>query len=450
MTEKLIEKTYLSAKGLLGKVRAVFQQVKEPLAGRRGNPREIKMTDCCMSALAMFKLKYPSMLQFDKGQQEEPIKQNIQNLFRVKRVPCDIYMRERLDELDPREIRPAFLSVFSALQRGKALEKYRFLNGKYLLLSDGTGYFSSEKVHCKNCCEKHHKNGSITYYHQFLGAVLAHPEHKNVIPLCPEPIMKGDGETKNDCERNASERLLRDFRKEHPHLPVILVEDALSSNGPHLKLLKELDIGFITVVKPDGNKSLFDWVNDFNWGKELEKSQGEFTYACKEGKIHKFRFVNQVPINDAHSEFLVNFLEYWVVDTKGKTYHNTWVTDILINKENAYAIAQGGRARWRIENETFNTLKNQGYQFEHNFGHGNKNLSTVLAMLMMLAFLIDESEQMCCKLFQGAFKARHSMKLYLWDRIRRLFSEYIIPSWEILYRAIIAKNDRIFPVLDTT
>lgn len=79
MTTKLVEKAHLSARGLLGKVRAVFQEIKEPLIGRQGNAREIKIADCCMSALAMFKLKYPSMLQFDKGQQEDPIKQNIQN-----------------------------------------------------------------------------------------------------------------------------------------------------------------------------------------------------------------------------------------------------------------------------------------------------------------------------------------------------------------------------------
>ena len=102
MATKLVEKTHLSAKGLLGKVRAIFHQVPEPLVGKQGAPRSIEITDCCMSALAMFKLKFPSMLQFDKGQQEEPIKENIRRLFRVKRVLCDTYMRERLDELDPK------------------------------------------------------------------------------------------------------------------------------------------------------------------------------------------------------------------------------------------------------------------------------------------------------------------------------------------------------------
>ena len=241
MAARLVEKLHLSAKGLLNKVRNVFKGLTEPTVGKQGQEREIDIVDCAMSALAMFKLKFPSLLQFDKGKDEKTIKQNLKNLFKVKWIPCDTYMRERLDKIDPRQIRPAFTSIFSTLQRGKVLEKYTFLNGKYLLLSDGTGYFSSRKIHCKNCCQKRHKDGSITYYHQFLGAVIAHPDHKEVIPIFPEPIMKEDGSKKNDCERNATERLLRDFRREHPHLPTILVEDALAANGPHLKLLQELD-----------------------------------------------------------------------------------------------------------------------------------------------------------------------------------------------------------------
>ena len=453
MATQLVEKKDLSAKGLLRRVRNIFKEIREPVVGNQGKEREINIADCCMSALAMFKLKFSSLLQFDKGREEKVIKQNIQNLFQVKQVPCDTYMRERLDVIDPKEIRPAFTTIFSALQRGKVLEKYTFMDGKYLLLSDGTGYFSSSEIHCKNCCEKHHRNGSVTYYHQFLGAVIAHPDRKRVIPICPEPIMKEDGKAKNDCERNATERLLKDFRREHPHLPVVLVEDALAANGPHLKLLKQLDISFITVVKPDGNQSLFNWVNDFNWGEkeDKDKSQGEFCFICEEGKEHRFRFVNGVPINDTHAEFKVNFLEYWSTGKKGKVYHNTWVTDIEINKANAYTIARGGRTRWHIENETFNTLKNQGYHFEHNFGHGKENLSTVLARLMMLAFLIDEAEQICCKLFQNAFKAQHSTKKYLWDLIRCFFRSYIIPSWEVLYGAIIAGNERkTVPILDSS
>ncbi len=75
------------------------------------------------------------------------------------------------------------------------------------------------------------------------------------------------------------------------------------------------------------------------------------------------------------------------------------VTDLHVTEENLFKIMRGGRARWKIENKTFNTLKNQGYQFEHNFGHGNKNLSIVFAMLMMLAFPVDQVQQLAAGIF---------------------------------------------------
>jgi len=107
-------------------------------------------------------------------------------------------------------------------------------------------------------------------------------------------------------------------------------------------------------------------------------------------------------LNASNQDTLVNFVEYWQITPK-KTMHFSWVTDIQVTEENVFEIMRGGRARWKIENETFNTLKNQGYQFEHNFGHGNKNLSVVFAMLMMLAFLVDQVQQLVCRLFQAVW-----------------------------------------------
>jgi len=455
MAARLIEKVNLSTKGLLAKARKVFERVREPQKGGQGQPKNITTVDCLMSALAVFKLKFSSLLQFDKEKADEPVKTNLKNLFKIDNVPCDTYMRERLDDIDPSDLRPAFTSIFATIQRGKVLEDYKFLDGKYLLLSDGTGFFSSKKVHCENCCKKEHRNGTTTYYHQMMGAAIAHPDHKEVIPICPEPIMNEDGSTKNDCERNASERLLRDFRREHPHLPIIVAEDGLASNGPHLKLLVELQMSFITVVKPNGNKSLFDWVNTYDWDfknrDNWDQNQGVHVFEDESGSTHKFRFVNGAPLNDSHPDFKVNFLEYSVFDSEGKQlYYNTWITDFQITTMNCYQIARGGRARWKIENETFNTLKNQGYHFEHNYGHGYNNLSTVFAMLMMLVFLIDQAEQICCGLFQGALKRLDSMKSRLWRHIKQLFETHIIPSWETLYRALIDKSSRNIPILDSS
>ncbi len=116
-------------------------------------------------------------------------------------------------------------------------------------------------------------------------------------------------------------------------------------------------------------------------------------------------WVYGVPLNESNQDVRVDFLEYNEFDADGKRVkHFTWITDLHITLRNAWLFARGGRARWRIENETFNTLKNQGYHYEHNFGHGQRNLSVVFAMLMMLAFLVDQVQQLCCPLFRAVWE----------------------------------------------
>ena len=148
-------------------------------------------------------------------------------------------MRERLDKIPASVTRQAFSNLFTLLQRSKTLENFQFFNDSYLISLDGTGVFSSQSVHCENCCTKHHRDGRITYHHQILAASIVHPDQKVVYPLAPEPIMKGDGDKKNDCERNASKRWVRDFRREHPHLKTIILADGLASNEPFISLLRE-------------------------------------------------------------------------------------------------------------------------------------------------------------------------------------------------------------------
>jgi hypothetical protein len=123
----------------------------------------------------------------------------LRTLYGVKKAPSDTCLRERLDVISPKQLRRPYKKIFAYLQRGKVLEQFRYLDGHHIISIDGTGQYSSEKVHCENCCEKHHRTGRVEYYHHMLGAVLVHPDQRAVIPLAPEPIIKGDGATKNDC-----------------------------------------------------------------------------------------------------------------------------------------------------------------------------------------------------------------------------------------------------------
>lgn len=418
-------KKNLNADSLIAGVRTIFSSIPD----WRSNNLTISLTDALMSGFAMFSLKEKSLLDFDKNKAKHS--DNLKSVYGIENVPTDTHLRTILDSISPESIRPAYTEVFHKLQRSKALEEFVFYEDHYLLSIDGTGYFSSQKVHCEQCMKKTTKGGKTTYYHQFLGAAIVHPDKKEVIPLFPEIIQKQDGTSKNDCERNASKRLLKKFRKDHPKLKVIVIEDGLSSNAPHIKELKSHNCHFILGVKPNDHKFLF---NKF----EMLKEQGKVTEVnIIQGDItHIFSFHNDLPLNESNQDVRINFLEYWEINNKtNKIQHFTYVTGFYINSKNVYSLMRGGRARWKIENETFNTLKNQGYNFEHNFGHGQQHLSNTFVSLMMLAFLIDQTLQISCNLFNAARK-ECGTRTNLWWHVKSTFFQMEVVSMNQIYEAI--------------
>ena len=139
---------------------ALFRLVRNGFAGisdHRAEDTGISCVDALMSAFAMFSLKSPSLLAFDK----ERVEGNLQTIYGIERAPCHTHMREMLDPVSPESVRPVFTDVFRQLQRGKALEPMMFLHGYYLLALDGTGYFSSKTMHCESCLHKGHRTRII-------------------------------------------------------------------------------------------------------------------------------------------------------------------------------------------------------------------------------------------------------------------------------------------------
>lgn len=412
---------------------AVLRRTFEMIPDRRRRGGQIPLSDVLMSGYAVFDLKDPSLLAFDDRRCREAA--NLERIYGISQVACDTQMRTLLDTVDPKLLRANFRAITAQLQRGKALQQLTYYKGYYLLSMDGTGSYSSKKVKSASCQVKKHRNGTETYYQQVLGAALVHPDHKVVIPLAPEMIIPQDGSNKNDCERSGAKRFLPEFRADYPKLPVIVVEDGLSSNGPHIRDLQEHNMRFILGAKPGDHPLLFN-----NVYEAVEQGTATtFTQIDPKNPeiIHTFCFLNETPLNQANEDLRVNFLVYEEYDTKTKKRQIfSWVTDIPITEENAYILMRGGRCRWKIENETFNTLKNQGYHFEHNFGLGKEHLSEVFVMLMMLAFLIDQTQQLCSPLFQAALQNAGS-KRALWDQQRSLFHSYKLDSMAMIYTAII-------------
>ena len=416
----------LSASGLISTVYKQFEKIPDP---RKFNTNSfIPLKEHLMSGLAIFGLKFPSLLQYDRGRKKPPIEENFKNLYHVNTPPSDTYLRERLDRVDPKILRPVFKQLFAKLQRGKCLESFEYFEGHYLLSIDGTGEFSSSKVSCKHCCKKEHRSGQVTYYHQMLGGCIVHPDQSNVIPLCPEIIQNIDGNEKNDCERNAAKRFIDNFRREHPHLKVIAIQDGLASNAPYIEFLEEKKIKYILGAKPGDHAYLFQQLEKSNESKYFELWEENET-------LHQFRFTNGLSLNKSHLSLKVNIIEYRETRANGKELNFSWVTNISVTENNVYQLMRGGRARWKIENETFNTLKNLGYNFEHNYGHGKEFLASVFCTLMILSFFIDQIQEISCHLFQLARKEAGTYRT-LWQRMRTFFEYFVMPSWEEFYQLI--------------
>ena len=429
---KIKMRAHLNADALFATIREDFAKVPDHRAANASIP----LADALMSGFAMFSLKDPSLLAFDERRLERP--ESLHGVFGVGVIPSDTQMRTILDEVVPTLIRQPFRSVFHQLQRGKVLPKLTCLGGHLLLAIDGTGIHSSENIGADYCLTKERRDGTIEYHLQMVAGAFVSPDCKEVLVLCPELIRRQDGSNKNDCERNAVRRYFVDFRREHPHLKVIVTEDGLSANAPHIKDLMAHDLRYILSAKPGDHAYMFNHI-------DTAAERGDVTdLILPDGKMtnrtHCFRFLNAVPLNKAsEDELRVNFLEHWEVETRGEEVivrnRFSWVTDLTITPDNAMEIMRCGRARWRIENETFNTLKNQGYNLGHNYGLGKKHLSAVFMHLMLLAFLVDQVQQLCCPLFQAA-RAKVSSKRSLWERIRNYFHTFIAPSMERILRMI--------------
>lgn len=381
--------------------------------------------DAVMSGFACMFFQDPSLAQFQQRMEEHENKNNLRTLFAVETIPKDTQLRDIIDHVESEALRPVFKDYFEKLQRGKYLESYQILPGHYICAIDGVYHHSSEKVHCDQCLTKTHRNGSVTYSHGVLQGALMHPDKKQVIPVMPEPIANADGHLKQDCEINAAKRFIRKLKTDHPRLGLIITGDGLFSKGPMIQQVLAEKMHFLFVAKPDDHKYLMEWIAAFERLPQVVSSDAK-------GRLHRYSYMNSVPLNAKEDAPLVNYILYELTNENGKvTYRNSWVTDIEITDSNAERLAKGGRCRWKIENECFNTLKNQGYCLEHNYGHGKKNLSHNMYLLTLLAFFFHQIFELSDPAYQLCRRSLVS-KTHLWETFRVLIRYFIFDSWNDL------------------
>lgn len=384
------------------------------------------LCDFLKSGFAIYSLKCPSLLSFRQRTSVED--SNLNQIYRISDVPSDNRLRQGLDEVDPSDVRQGFRRLFKRLKNLEILTTYTYWRNHLTVSVDGVEHFCSKKVSCPHCMQRRHRDGSVSNYHSMLGAVLVHPQQSEVFVLDCEPIVKQDGAEKNDCERNAAKRLLSELKQNYAKQFMVLVMDALYATAPCIEQIQAHSRWqYVINVKPDSHKCLF---RQF---EKRDQREGVKWYQLEDEKgLHKFGYFNDLALNESATHIRTNMLYYQFHPHKGQVQTFTWVTSIRLTKSNVYKVMRIGRSRWKIENETFNTLKNQGYQFEHNFGHGFKFLCSVFAVLMMLAFTVDQIQQHACQTFQQLWKGLGT-KVKLWESLRASFKFLDCQSMEAIF-----------------
>lgn len=423
----------LSFSALRKKLSTCFESLHEH---RQSWKIKHSLHDVFMSGFAMMHFQDPALLQFQRNLEEGLRRNNLRNIFQVQTIPKDSQMRDVMDKVDSSGLEPVFDDFFAVLQRGKHLEQYRFLEDHYLAGLDGSEYFGSEDIWCPGCLRKESKSGKIRYEHQIVQAAMMHPDMRQVIPLVPEAVRNTDGTDKQDCETKAGKRLLKKIRKSHPKLKIIIVGDSLYSKQPFIEEIKAGGMNYILVAKPDDHKILMEWVNEQRQLKEVSRLE----FRDLKGRLHVYEWINEVPLNGNKETVMTNYFEYRLINNGKAGYHNSWVTDIPINEQNIRELARGGRCRWKIENETFNTLKNQGYHIEHNFGHGKKNLSMNFFLLNLIAFFMHQIFELTDDLYQECRRSFGS-KRNLWDHLRVSIRLLLFPDWETLLMRLLKPSE---------
>lgn len=406
---------------------------------RRGENTTFEMADIGMAGFSPFFMQSPSFLAHQRALERGRGMSNCQTLFRMERIPTDNHIRSMLDPVPPETLFAMFDQCLAALETHGGLGAFRRLapagggsaSGHVLIALDGTEYFCSQKLSCPNCSSRARANGKTESFHAMLSAALVAPGHDRAVPLPPEFIVPQDGAEKQDCEARAAHRWLEKHGARYAHLKPVYLGDDLSSRQATCEAVKAVGAHFLFTAKPASHKTLHSWLD----GAEVPRHE----VKVKQGKrvvTHRYRWLEAVPIRDGKDALLVNWLEIEIVDAAGKvTYRNSFVTDLPVRKENVAELAACGRARWKIENESFNILKTKGYNLEHNFGHGQQHLSATLATMNLIAFTMHTVADLIDEAWKAARLAVGARKRFFED-LRAITTYLVFPTWATLVETL--------------
>jgi len=322
------------------------------------------------------------------------------------------------------------------LLRMKALDAARLL-GRPVLLIDATGLLCFHRRHCPHCLVQ--RQGKQTLYlHHVLEAKLLGPAGV-VVSLDSEFIENADAaptqgksaeEIKQDCELKALHRLLPRVKQAYPQLRFVLALDSLYACGPVFALAQQLNWSYVVTFKEGRTPAL--WQEFQALLPQCPENELRQTWA--EGRVQVFRWVPQLDYQDSDGRrWKLDALECTETTKDGEKQYFAWLTALPVNRKTVEVIAQqGGRDRWKVENEGFNRQKNSGLNLEHVYSTDPEKWKAYY-LLLQIAFILVQLLERGTLLRRLAEEAgRPVWKLFgsLSNVARRLLDSVRFVAWE--------------------
>ena len=382
------------ANGIFGKLLGAFEKKGKSLPDKRrtGHNFRYKLIDVLKSAFCIFLFQFPSMLNFQKAMKmnDGRREKNLTRILGSRETPSSTQITTLLDGIDPYQFGDVFNENLKTADAAHGvLASYEVLDGEILHAVDGVQYYSSKRIHCKHCLHKTTENKKTkedvtTYSHGLLAVTIVKHGDTVILPRMGEAIRNEDGNKKQDCEIKAFIRYLSKHADECKRLKAIFLGDDLFSNYPICKAILDIECGFIFTCKEKSHPSLTETVKNSILNKKTRRER-----KGRHDLVYRYWWLNGVDIRDDKETLKVNYVHLEVENEKTKeiVYKNSWVTNKTVHENNVVQITNCARARWKIENEHNNVLKNHGYNFEHNFGHCQEHASDMYCLLILLAFL---------------------------------------------------------------
>lgn len=399
---------------------------------RTGKNLQYTMADIGLAAFSLFFMQRPSFLSFQRAMKKHLGRDNTMSLFQMNKIPSDNHIRKLLDGVNPSHFDGEFFNIVNQLIENKSVLIKNVLNNHTLIALDGTEYFCSNKIKCSSCSYRKRSNGEIEYFHSALCATIVKPHCNLTCNLPPEFVTPQDGSTKQDCEYNAALRWMSRIGSRCTNLNPIYLGDDLYAKNELCKCILDMNGNFIFTCRDTSHKTLCEFRKNLRLSTK-EEYRGKGVQKRK----YIYNFITDLPIKDGKDVIKVNWIEIIISRTDGKiTYRNSFITNMMPTLDNISDLLDCARARWKIENKTFNVLKNNGYNLEHNFGHGKRTLASVLVILNLLAFalhnLADEMEYLWKKA-REACETRYQF----FNDFGALSCRLLLSGWDFLMKMLI-------------